>query len=221
MNAGDLIILLLVAAAMAAAVAFICKNGGFAGSCGGDCAHCASACKKAEQARPAKQHSTEKKMITVSQFEEKYTQDVIRLVLHFQNDGTRPPVSVDDQPDLLSITGEYIDKGGNFWIAKDGDTLIGSIGLMPCTAEIAILKKFFVDENYQGKPYHIGRALYNELLTFAREKAYKTILLDTPRNTTRAHMFYEKAGFRKISEEALPIQYSHPYQDCDFFLLEL
>lgn len=47
-------------------------------------------------------------MITIEQFEDKYTQDVINMVLHFQNDGTRPAISVDDQPDLLNIAGEYI-----------------------------------------------------------------------------------------------------------------
>lgn len=35
-------------------------------------------------------------MITISQFKGMYTQDVINIVLHFQNDGTRPIVSVDD-----------------------------------------------------------------------------------------------------------------------------
>lgn len=160
-------------------------------------------------------------MITISQFEDKYTQDVINLVLHFQNDGTRPIVSVDDQPDLLNIVGEYIDKGGNFWIAKDDEMLIGTIGIMPYNTGIAVLKKFFVYEKYQGEPYHIGRALYNELISFAKKKAYNTILLDTPRNTERAHKFYEKAGFRKINEEDLPIRFDHPYKDSDFFLLEL
>lgn len=57
-------------------------------------------------------------MITITQFEQKYTQDVIDVVLHFQNDGTRAPVSVADQSDLLQITAEYIDMGGNFWIAN-------------------------------------------------------------------------------------------------------
>lgn len=160
-------------------------------------------------------------MITISQFEDRYTQDVINLVLHFQNDGTRPIVSVDDQPDLLNIVGEYIVKGGNFWIARDGERLIGSIGIMPYSAEIAVLKKFFVYENYQGAPYHIGRSLYNELLAFAKKRVYKTILLDTPHNTERAHKFYEKAGFKMVKEEELPVSFSHPYKDCDFFLLEL
>lgn len=160
-------------------------------------------------------------MITISQFEDRYTQDVINLVLHFQNDGTRPIVSVDDQPDLLNIMGEYIDKGGNFWIAKDNEKLIGSIGIMPYSSEIAVLKKFFVYENYQGNPYHVGRRLYHELHNFTKIRSFKTILLDTPHNTERAHAFYEKAGFQKVTEENLPIQFSHPYQDCDFFLLEL
>lgn len=160
-------------------------------------------------------------MISICQFEDKYTQDVINLVLHFQNDGTRPMVSVDDQPDLLNIIGEYMGKGGNFWIAKDDEKLIGSIGIMPYSAEIAVLKKFFVYGGYQGEPYHIGRKLYNELLAFAKKKGYKTILLDTPYNTERAHKFYDKAGFQRVNEEDLPIQFSHPYKDCDFFLLAL
>ncbi|MFQ7308042.1 MAG: GNAT family N-acetyltransferase [Mediterraneibacter sp.] len=160
-------------------------------------------------------------MITIGQFEDKYTQDVIDLVLHFQNDGTRPLVTVNDQPDLLNITCEYIEKGGNFWVAKDDSKLIGSIGIMPYNNEIAVLKKFFVYEDYQGEPYHIGQKLYTRLLSFANEKNIKTILLDTPHNTVRAHKFYEKAGFKKITEDMLPIKFSHPYKDCDFFMLEL
>ena len=35
-------------------------------------------------------------MISIIQFKEQYTQDVIDLVLHFQNDGTRPLVTVAD-----------------------------------------------------------------------------------------------------------------------------
>lgn len=160
-------------------------------------------------------------MISISQFKDEYTQDVIDLVLHFQNDGTRPLVTVDDQPDLLSIRESYIKVGGNFWIATDDDKLIGSIGIMPCTKETAVLKKFFVYENYQGEPFHLGQKLYASLLAFAKDKGFKTIMLDTPYNTVRAHKFYEKAGFKKVYENELPIKFSHPYKDCDFFLLNL
>lgn len=143
------------------------------------------------------------------------------MVLHFQNDGTRPLVSVEDQPDLLNITKEYIDKGGYFWVAKDNEKVVGSIGLMPCSDDVFILKKFFVYEDYQGSPYHLGQKLYAELLSFANKKGIKNIFLDTPKNTTRAHKFYEKAGFIKVEEDELPVVFSHPYKCCDFFWLKL
>lgn len=42
-----------------------------------------------------------------------------------------------------------------------------------------------------------------------------------PKNTDRAHLFYEKAGFKKIEKEELPIEYDYPYDDSDFFCLTL
>ena len=36
-------------------------------------------------------------------YRERDREAVIELVLHCQNDGTRPPVSVQDQPELLWI----------------------------------------------------------------------------------------------------------------------
>ena len=49
----------------------------------------------------------------------------------------------------------------------------------------------------------------------------KTIMPDTPLNTVRAHKFYERAGFEKVTEDELPIKFSHPYKDCGFFMLNL
>ena len=160
-------------------------------------------------------------MISIERFQDFDTEEVINLVLHFQNDGTRPLVSVEEQPDLLHITEEYMGRGGYFWVAKEDGNLIGTIGLMPYTKDIAVLKKFFVYENYQGEPNHLGQKLYAKFLDFAKKKDIKQILLDTPKNTNRAHKFYEKAGFIKVSESELPISFSHPYADCDFFLLKL
>ena len=160
-------------------------------------------------------------MITVERFREPDTDDIIELVLHFQNDGSRPTVTVDDQRDLLDIEKEYFQTGGYFWVAKDEARIIGSLGLLPYNNRIAILKKFFVYEAYQGDPHHIGRKLYSMLLTYAKDKNVQTILLDTPYNTHRAHDFYYKAGFSKVLEDELPIKFDHPYKACDFFMLNL
>lgn len=160
-------------------------------------------------------------MIEIKIFEESDTADIIDLVLHCQNDGTRPIVSVDDQPELLCIGKKYLEAGGCFWVAKDGEELAGSIGLMDYGNGIGLLKKFFVYETYRGKPHHLGQKLYSQLIEFARTHNFKEIILDTPKNTDRAHGFYEKAGFVKIDQEDLPVEYDYPYKDCDFFLLKL
>lgn len=158
-------------------------------------------------------------MIQIRLYEETDRNEVITLVLECQNDGTRPAVSVEDQPELLNIPKAYFSKGGCFWVAEDNGKIIGSIGLMNCGNGTGILKKFFVNQNYRGRPWNLGRKLYAELLSFAQKHDYRELLLDTPKNTERAHKFYEKAGFVKISEKDLPVKFDHPYKECDFFKL--
>lgn len=89
-------------------------------------------------------------MIEISKFKDEYTNDVIDLVLHFQNNGTRPSVSVDDQPDLLHITKKYINVGGYFWIATDNGKLAGTIDIMPCNEEVAVMKIFLYMKNIKA-----------------------------------------------------------------------
>ncbi|MFR5684936.1 MAG: hypothetical protein ACLUD1_13035 [Clostridia bacterium] len=51
----------------------------------------------------------------------------------------RPFVSIDNQPELLYIKVNYIDKDGNLEVAKDQGKVTGSIGLMVCGNGLAIL----------------------------------------------------------------------------------
>ncbi len=159
----------------------------------------------------------------ITTFDSKYTKGIIDLVLSCQNDGSRPLIGVESQPDLLNIQSEYIEKGGNFWVALENDKIIGTIAFCPYSNNIGILKKFFVDKKYRGYPNYLGQKLYAILLEYVKSNNFDTIILDTPNNTTRAHKFYQKAGFKQISYEELPIKYSCPYDInmCDFFILDL
>ena len=160
-------------------------------------------------------------MIEIRTYSDEDREEVIRLVLHCQNDGTRPSVSVDDQPELRRIPEKYMDGGGNFWVAKDNGKTAGSIGLMKFGDGTAVLKKFFVYEPYRGAPCHLGRQLYGTLLDYARTHGVKQLILDTPKNTDRSHKFYERAGFTKIERADVPVVYDFPYEDSDFFRLEI
>lgn len=161
------------------------------------------------------------KMIQIRTYTDADRDSIIDLVLHCQNDGTRPPVTVKDQPELLDIKEKYINQGGCFWVAEDDGRLAGTIGLMNCNSGIAVLKKFFVYEPYRSAPHHLGRRLYAVLMDFACGHGIRQLILDTPKNTDRAHDFYEKAGFRKIEKGQLPVAFDYPYDDCDFFCLDI
>lgn len=160
-------------------------------------------------------------MIEIKTYTEEDREEVINLVLHCQNDGSRPFVSVEDQPELLHIKEKYINAGGNFWVAKENGRVAGCVGLMNCGDGIAVMKKFFTYEAYRSTPHHLGRRLYSVLLDFAEEHHIKMLLLDTPKNTYRAHKFYEAAGFHLIEEHELPVAFDHPYSDSDFFCLRI
>ncbi len=66
--------------------------------------------------------------IKIVPFEEKYTQQVVDLILPTQRDEFNIDISIEDQPDLLRINQEYIDTGGNFWVAL---SMIRSLERLP------------------------------------------------------------------------------------------
>ena len=83
----------------------------------------------------------------------------------------------------------------------------------------AIMKKFFVKKEYRSQK--VGLALYMKLLEFAKEAEVKHIILDTPSVAHTSHRFYEKAGFRKIKTEELPVPYTYPDRNCILYMLDL
>lgn len=160
-------------------------------------------------------------MLEIKEYTLSDKDEVIELILHCQNDGTRPLVTIDDQPELLYIIDKYIVPGGRFWVAKDCGKIVGTIGIMNKGGGLGILKKFFVHETYRGKPYNLGQKLYNTLLDFAYKHNFNQLILDTPSNTERAHKFYLKAGFKRLNKDELPVVYDYPYDDAHFFILNL
>ncbi|MBA9086563.1 N-acetylglutamate synthase-like GNAT family acetyltransferase [Fontibacillus solani] len=159
-------------------------------------------------------------MITI--YNDSYKEEVIKLILHVQNVEYEVGISVKEQPDILDIHSNYINDGGNFWIAlNDSGEVVGSIGLQKKNKDVAVLKKFFVYKDYRGKEFGTGKKLYEALLDFAKKQGFSKIILDTPSKATRSHGFYKKVGFKEIDKEDLPIKYDYPDRNSIIFLLEL
>ena len=64
-------------------------------------------------------------------YQEKYKQQIINLILNIQNEESKVNLTLQDQPDLKDINKNYIENGGNFWLAlNDNETVIGTPALM-------------------------------------------------------------------------------------------
>lgn len=155
----------------------------------------------------------------IKTYSENYKGEIISLILEIQNDEAGINLSLQEQPDLLDISQSYQRNGGEFWIALNDNKIIGTIGLMKKEQQCAILKKFFVKKEFRSQK--VGLALYNELLTFAKSLDVQHIILDTPSVALASHKFYQKAGFRRINIEELPVSYSYPDRDSIIYMLDL
>lgn len=158
----------------------------------------------------------------ITLFQHSHADAVIGLILHIQNVESKVGISIDDQPELLDIHGKFIANGGGFWIALDPDDhVVGTIALEIETAQVAVLKKFFVSAAWRGAGKGCASRLYDALIAHARLKGIETILLDTPSVSTRSHAFYRRQGFRQIGADELPVKYAYPDRDSLLFRLDI
>ena len=147
---------------------------------------------------------------------------VVELILHIQNVESKVGVALDDQPDLRDIERHYIADGGGFWVALDRQhRVVGTLGLQIKTAQIAVMKKFFVAAAWRGAGKGCASQLFAALIAHARLRGVATVVLDTPSVATRSHRFYIRQGFTQIAAAELPVQYDYPDRDSLLFRLDL
>ncbi|WKZ42275.1 MAG: GNAT family N-acetyltransferase [Anaerolineales bacterium] len=90
----------------------------------------------------------------------------------------------------------YEQNHGIFLVVLDDDRLVGTGALKRMDPSTAELKRLWLLEEYQGRG--IGYQVVMRLFTFAREKGYSSIRLQTGSEQTRAITFYKKLGFHEI-----------------------
>ena len=144
-------------------------------------------------------------MITITPYRDEFNAQVIDIVTSTQRE-FNVPVTLDDQPDLKKIPEIYQQKGGNFWVALDGDNVIGTIALIDRGEHTGVLRKMFVRPNYRGKEKGISKRLLDTLMDWAREQDIRDIYLGTNTLLPAAPRFYEKNGFQLVENDILPPQ---------------
>lgn len=100
--------------------------------------------------------------------------------------------------DLFDIE-SYFRTGGCFWIAEDGDKIVGMVGVRFLEDNQAKVKALRVHPDQRGKG--VARTLMSTLEDYCREHEIKEIILGVNRNALPAIRLYESIGYNKYDEK--------------------
>jgi putative acetyltransferase len=96
--------------------------------------------------------------------------------------------------DLLDIEAAYTKNRGVFLLVLDAQgNIIGTVGLYQVTEDEAMLRKMYVSPEARGTG--LGRKLLEEVLAFAKEAGYESIVLESMNTMHAAIALYQSAGF--------------------------
>lgn len=140
------------------------------------------------------------KQIAITEYKDSYKDQVTNLVgfcLVDQEIIKETDLPIDDD-DLQKIPEVYAGKS-RFWVAVDGDKVVGTVGILDRGGNVVKLRRMFVQKEYRGTG--LGQKLLETALQFAREAGYTKIKLNTHQNMKRAHRFYEKNNFILLGEK--------------------
>ena len=139
----------------------------------------------------------------IIQFEPRYRDDLIFMILEAKNALGRVPGLNED---LLDIEKHYFAKGDMFWIAVgEQDRVIGSVGYhsIPHTSEIWLHRLFVkADLKHQG----IGTKLLATAETYAKEHGKTAIYVHLgtlKEHWAESYRFYPKHGYA-VYDKAKP-----------------
>jgi N-acetylglutamate synthase-like GNAT family acetyltransferase len=159
--------------------------------------------------------------MTIRPFAPGYEDRIVGLILPIQREEFGIPITAEEQPDLRAIPAFYQEGSGNFWLALDGEQVIGTIALLDIGNRQAALRKMFVHRDYRGKQAGVAKRLLDTLIAGARQQHIAEIYLGTTAKYLAAHRFYEKHGFIEITRDMLPPAFPIMAVDTKFYTLKL
>jgi len=99
--------------------------------------------------------------------------------------------------DMDDFQNTYLENNGTFLVMTDDDQMIGTGAVRRIDEETCELKRLWLLFEYHGRG--LGYRMTQELLSFARQKGYRRIRLETDREAqSRAFEFYKRMGFYEI-----------------------
>ena len=156
-------------------------------------------------------------MIAIVPFAAPHGARVGGLILPIQQVEFGIPITLADQPDLLAIPSVYQRGAGTFWVALDGDDVVGTIAVLDIGDGAGALRKMFVRASHRGTTRAIADRLLATLLDWCGAHDIRRLFLGTTAPMRAAHRFYERHGFHAIPRDALPPTFPVMAVDTKFY----
>lgn len=156
-----------------------------------------------------------KQAIKIIPFQASHQQDVDammdNIVLEFEE-----PIRTKQSKKIMDVF-ELPDH--QFWVATNGDKIVGSIGLLRLDNQNIVLKSMFVDQTQRG--LGVSNLLLKTLEEWAAHHHYKQIYLGTMTQFAAGQRFYSKNGFEKCTQADLPPDFIANPLDTIFYTKSL
>ncbi len=107
-----------------------------------------------------------------------------------------------------------IERGGFLWLARAGDEIVGTVGLMAEGHSIFELIKMCVAENWRGKG--ISKLLMETCLQKVRELGGEKLILFSNHQLKTALKLYEKYGFKNVEVKDSPFETADVKMELEF-----
>ncbi len=142
---------------------------------------------------------------SIKSYSPEFQNSIEDLILPIQQVEFGFAISREEQPDLIDIPGMFQAGNGNFWVALDGDRVIGTIGVIDINNRQIALKKMFVAEEYRLQG--VAQKLMDVANDWCIEKRINSIFLATNDKMLAAQDFYTKNEFFVINKLDLPANF--------------
>ena len=133
-------------------------------------------------------------MITVRAVERRDVSAVVELVRETLAEfGIEFGVGANTDTQLERLPESYAGEGGAFFVAFDGEALIGTAGVALVDPNVFELRKMYLRPAARGRG--VGQQLFDACLAFVKRHGGERVVLDTTDQMTAAIAFYERNGF--------------------------
>ncbi|HEX6849279.1 MAG TPA: GNAT family N-acetyltransferase [Chitinophagaceae bacterium] len=140
--------------------------------------------------------------IEIIEYDEKYHSDFKKMNLDYLD-----KYHLTESHDMLILDdprGTVLEKDGFLWLAKAGDEIVGTVGLLNEGHGVFELIKMCVAESWRGKG--ISKLLMETCLQKVKELGGEKLFLFSNHQLQTALKLYEKYGFRNVEVKDSPFE---------------